>query len=55
MRDLEFIDSAGLGMLFLASDEAGNKNIKITMRNVQGTVQRMLEISQFNEIIPIES
>lgn len=55
MQKLEFIDSAGLGMLFLASDTAGSSQVKITMRNIQGPVKRMLDISQFNEIIPLEA
>lgn len=55
MKNLEFIDSAGLGMMFLASDTAQSSNVKVTMRNIQGPVQRMLEISQFNEIIPFEA
>lgn len=55
MKKLEFIDSAGLGMMFLASDTAQSSHVKVTMRNVQGPVQRMLEISQFNEIIPLEA
>ena len=55
MQKLEFIDSAGLGMLFLASDTASGNQVKITMRNTQGPVKRMLDISQFSEIIPFEA
>ncbi len=51
---LESIDSAGLGMLILLSDAAGAKGMPLRIRGPQGQVRKMLEITEFNNIIPIE-
>ena len=54
LSGLEFMDSAGLGMLLLAHETAGQKNIDLRLRGPQGEVRRILEVSKFSEIIPID-
>lgn len=53
--DLASIDSAGLGMLILLNDAAEAKGMPLRIRGPQGQVRKMLEITEFNEIIPIEN
>jgi anti-anti-sigma factor len=54
MGGVEFIDSAGLGMLILLKDAASEKNIDLKLRGAQGQVRKMLDISRFKDIISIE-
>jgi len=54
LSDLEFIDSAGLGMLMLLRDATVSKSFKISIRNADGQVRRMLEIAKFDALIPFE-
>lgn len=55
MGELEFIDSAGLGMLLLASDAAEKSRVALKLRGPRGQVERMLKISRFDRIIPVEA
>ncbi|OFX13797.1 MAG: hypothetical protein A2516_07055 [Alphaproteobacteria bacterium RIFOXYD12_FULL_60_8] len=54
MSGLDFMDSAGLGMLLLAHEMADGKRIPLVLKGPKGEVKRMLDVSKFNEIIPIE-
>ncbi len=51
---LEFIDSAGLGMLLIARDEAKKANHALVLRHPTGQVKRMLEISKFGTQLTIQ-
>ncbi len=51
---LEFINSAGLGMLLILQEEAEQRNIKLTVRGVQGDVKRSIDLARIGEIITIE-
>ena len=53
MSGLEFIDSAGLGMLLLVRDAATDGNVALTLRSPQGQVKKMLDIAKFGEILNI--
>ncbi len=55
LADLEFIDSAGLGMLLLVKDAAESSNLKVTLFHPKGQVKQMLEITRFHELIEIQS
>ncbi len=55
LSNLEFMDSAGLGMLILFKDTASQSNFSLSLRNPQGQVDKILRISKFDEEIPIES
>lgn len=50
MDGLEFIDSAALGMLLLARDEASKIGASVNIRNVAGQVARVLEVARFKTL-----
>ena len=54
MNGLEFIDSAGLGMLLLVRDAANESNVTLVVRGPRGQVKKMLDIARFDEILTIE-
>lgn len=51
---LEFIDSAGLGMLMLLRDATSDRPFSLSIRGADGQVKRMLEIAKFDALIPFE-
>ncbi len=50
MNEVEFIDSAALGMLLLANDEAGKHNKGINIVGAQGQVLKMFDMARFNAL-----
>ena len=54
MSGLEFIDSAGLGMLLLVRDAATESDVTLAVRGPRGQVKKMLDIAKFDEILNIE-
>lgn len=55
LENLEFIDSAGLGMLIFMRDKASEKNITVILKGSCGQVKKMFELSQFNQLFVIET
>jgi anti-anti-sigma factor len=55
LSQLEFIDSAGLGMLLIARDEAGKASRRLTLRGPKGQVQRMFAVTKFATLFAIET
>ncbi len=53
LSGLEFIDSAGLGLLLIVRDSAQEASASVSISGAQGAVKKMLEIAKFGEIIPI--
>ncbi len=51
---LEFIDSAGLGLLLIVRDSAEENQVNVSLRGARGAVKKMLDIAKFGEIIPLE-
>ncbi len=51
---LEFIDSAGLGMLLLARDEAKKANRGLILRGPNGQVKRMFDVTRFDTLFAVE-
>lgn len=51
---VDFIDSAGLGMLLLARDEGEKTNTTVTLRGAQGQVRRMLAVARFDTLFRLE-
>tara|TARA_E500000318_G_C3501545_1_gene188548 strand:+ start:582 stop:887 length:306 start_codon:yes stop_codon:yes gene_type:complete len=51
---IEFIDSAGLGMLLLARDEGEKSNTAVILKGAQGQVKRMLEVARFDTLFKLE-
>jgi HptB-dependent secretion and biofilm anti anti-sigma factor len=54
LSSLEFIDSAGIGMLLIAREEMANADKRLTLRRAQGQVKRVLTVAQLGKIVPIE-
>ncbi|HVI50389.1 MAG TPA: STAS domain-containing protein [Candidatus Sulfotelmatobacter sp.] len=52
---LEFIDSAGLGMLLMARDILGDHKGRLTLKAAQGQVAKALSLARFDELIQIEA
>lgn len=55
LKNLEFIDSAGLGMLLIARDEALKGNRQLVLKSAGGQVKRMFDISKFDTLFKVES
>lgn len=51
---LEFVDSAGIGMLLIAREEMANADKKLVLRGAQGQVKRVLTVAQLGKIVAIE-
>lgn len=54
LADLEFIDSAGLGMMLILQEECERFGASLRLRNPTGEVLRSLELARLNEILSIE-
>lgn len=52
---VEFIDSAGLGMLLLLRDECQSRNIKLSLVAAHGQVERIFLISKFDQLFTLVS
>lgn len=55
MSRLDFIDSAGLGMLLLVRDEANKAARQLILRGPRGQVKRMFDLTKFESLFAIES
>lgn len=54
LSDVEFIDSAGLGMLLLARDEISKSDMNLILRSPKGQVKRMFLVARFDQMFEIE-
>jgi len=50
LADLDWIDSAGLGMLLLAREAALKDNFQLVLRSPQGNVKSLLKLGRFDTI-----
>lgn len=53
LSKLEFIDSAGLGMLLIARDKMRMKNGEVILRGAQGQVKKMLDLGHFDSLFKV--
>jgi anti-anti-sigma factor len=53
LSQVEFVDSAALGLLLLVRDEAKKASKRIVIKNPQGQVKKMFEISRFYELFEV--
>ena len=53
LSQVEFVDSAALGILLLARDEAEKSETELILKSPQGQVKRMFEISKFHDLFNI--
>lgn len=54
LGDVEFIDSAALGILLLARDKCVKSATNLELRNPKGQVKQMFDISRFNDLFQIK-
>lgn len=55
LAELEFIDSAGLGMLLLARDKVQDCRGHITLLNPKGQVKKMIDLGRFDALFKISA
>ena len=55
LSQLEFMDSAALGMLLIADDESKSGGWTLTLRHPPDRVARLIELSAMDEIFTIET
>lgn len=55
LSKLEFIDSAGLGMLLIVRDEANKAKRSLVLRGPHGQVKRMFAVTKFDTLFTVEA
>lgn len=53
LSNLEFIDSAGLGMLLIARDKMRVRETDIILKGAQGQVKKMLDLGHFDSLFKL--
>ena len=53
LSKLEFIDSAGMGMLLVGQDRSTNEKWSFELVQPQGQVKKMLELAKLSQVIKI--
>ena len=53
LSNLEFIDSAGLGMLLIARDKMRMREGDIILKGAQGQVRKMLDLGHFDSLFKL--
>ncbi|MDD2916010.1 MAG: STAS domain-containing protein [Gallionella sp.] len=53
MSNVEYMDSAALGMLILLNEQAKAANKAVSLLNASGTVQQVLHIANFSKLFNI--
>ena len=54
LKNLDWIDSAGLGMLLLARDTAAKSNLELVLRAPQGDVKSLLKLGRFEALFNLQ-
>ena len=54
LSSLEFVDSAGIGMLLIAREEMDRAAKQFVLRGAVGQVKRVLTVAQIAKIVPME-
>jgi HptB-dependent secretion and biofilm anti anti-sigma factor len=55
LAKLEFIDSAGLGMLLIVREEADKAHRSLVLRGPCGQVKRMFDVTKFDTLFTVEA
>ncbi|MEI8396448.1 MAG: STAS domain-containing protein [Rhodospirillaceae bacterium] len=53
LASLEFVDSAGIGMLLIAREELSVQDKQFVLRGASGQVKRVLTVAQLGKLITI--
>lgn len=54
LAEVDFIDSAGLGMLLVAREQVARRGGRISLCNATGQVGRMLALAKFGDFFAID-
>jgi HptB-dependent secretion and biofilm anti anti-sigma factor len=54
LAELNYVDSASLGMMLLIKSETEKHGIKLTMQRPHGLVKKIFEVSKFYQLFNIE-
>ena len=54
MAQVNFVDSAALGMLLLARDEAEKYRKQLVLRGAAGQVKKMFDMARFNMLFSLD-
>jgi anti-anti-sigma factor len=54
LAETVMIDSAGIGMLLLANDQAKQSDKSLVLTGVSGHVAKVVELSKIDQLIPVE-
>ncbi len=54
LSGLEFVDSAGIGMLLIAREELANRSKELVLRGATGQVKRVFTVAQLGKLITID-
>ena len=54
LKDLNYISSSGLHVLLLAQKTLTSNNRKLVIRNADGSVRTVFEMTGFNKIVTLE-
>lgn len=54
-ESVDFIDSAGLGMLLLLRDQCQNRNISLSIHSARGQVEKIFMISKFDQLFTLHA
>ena len=52
--ELEFIDSAGVGMILIALEEFNFRHKKLSLHNATGQVARVMSVAQLSKLVEID-
>ena len=55
LNNLDWINSAGLGMLILAKELAEKEELELVLRSPRGHVKSLLELGRFEKIFNIQA
>lgn len=53
LKALEVIDSAGLGMIMIAIEDARRNGWALTLKNPQGPVLKLLQLSRMDQLLKV--
>ena len=54
LGNVEYLDSAALGMLLLLRDQASSERKTVILTNCRGVVQQILDIANFKKLFTIQ-
>lgn len=54
LSGLDFIDSAGLGMLLIVRDAASQHSAKVTLRGAREQAKRLIQVARFDSLFTVE-